>query len=125
MKLSGSKSAAWPYLASIAALLVAWQVAASLVQDRVLPTPAAVWIVLERDVDSGTLLHHLAITLARVAVSFFLALLIGSAIGILMGRSILLDRLGDAWLIVFLNLPALVTIRSEERRVGKECRSRW
>jgi NitT/TauT family transport system permease protein len=110
MKLPGPKSAVWPYLASIAALLVAWQGAASLVQDRVLPTPAAVWIVLERDVENGTLLHHLAITLARVAVSFFLALLIGSAIGIVMGRSILLDRLGDAWLIVFLNLPALVTI---------------
>jgi NitT/TauT family transport system permease protein len=27
-----------------------------------------------------------------------------------MGRSTLLDRLGDSWLIVFLNLPALVTI---------------
>jgi len=111
MRLPKLHAAGWPYVvASIVALLIVWQIAASLVQDRVLPTPAAVLIVLEREIESGALPWHLAVTLARVAVSFVLALLIGSAIGIAMGRSVLLDRLSDAWLIVFLNLPALVTI---------------
>jgi NitT/TauT family transport system permease protein len=34
----------------------------------------------------------------------------GTAIGILMGRVMLADRLGDPWLVVLLNLPALVII---------------
>jgi NitT/TauT family transport system permease protein len=102
--------AVWPYVASILALLLVWQVAASLIADRVLPSPATVLAVLLREIETGALPLHLGITLARVAASFLLALLIGCAIGILMGRSTLIDRLGDAWLIVFLNLPALVTI---------------
>jgi len=110
MKLPRLHSTGWPYAASIAALLIAWQIAASLIADRVLPAPAVVWTVLVREAESGALLYHLAVTLARVTASFILALLIGSAIGIIMGRSVLIDRLGDAWLIVFLNLPALVTI---------------
>ncbi len=110
MKLPRLHSTGWPYAASIAALLIAWQIAASLIADRVLPAPAVVWTVLVREAESGALLYHLAVTLARVTASFILALLIGSAIGIIMGRSVLIDRLGDTWLIVFLNLPALVTI---------------
>ena len=110
MRLPRLPSVGWPYVISIAALLLLWQVVASLIADRILPTPAAVLIVLEREVGSGALPYHLAVTLARVAASFVLALLIGSAIGIVMGRSTLLDRLGDAWLIVFLNLQALLTI---------------
>ena len=102
--------AVWPYVASILALLLVWQVAASLIADRVLPSPLTVLTALLRELESGALLLHLGITLARVAASFLLALLIGCAIGIVMGRSTLIDRLGDAWLIVFLNLPALVTI---------------
>ena len=35
---------------------------------------------------------------------------VGSAIGLVMGRSRLANRLGDPWLIVLLNLPALVII---------------
>jgi NitT/TauT family transport system permease protein len=35
---------------------------------------------------------------------------IGTALGILLGRSRLADSLGQPWLVFFLNLPALVTI---------------
>lgn len=110
MTLRRLPRATWPYLASIVALLAAWQIAADLIESRILPTPSAVLAVLLRESSSGALASHLAVTLARVGASFFLALLIGTAIGILMGRSRLIDRLADAWLIVFLNLPALVTI---------------
>ncbi len=58
----------------------------------------------------GTLAYHLGVTLARVAAAFILAMVIGTAIGIVMGRSRLVDRLFDGWLVLFLNLPALVTI---------------
>jgi NitT/TauT family transport system permease protein len=52
----------------------------------------------------------MAITLARVAASFLLAMSLGAAIGYLMGRRRLVDRLLDPWLVVLLNLPALVVI---------------
>jgi NitT/TauT family transport system permease protein len=49
-------------------------------------------------------------TLGRVAISFTAAMLIGVALGILMGGSKNWDRLLDAFLILALNIPALVTI---------------
>ena len=59
---------------------------------------------------SGALFFNLGATLARVALAFVLAMTLGSAIGYLMGRVRLADRLGDPWLILLLNLPALVVI---------------
>ena len=43
-------------------------------------------------------------------VSFFLAMAIGCVIGILMGRNARADTFFDSWLVLALNLPALVTI---------------
>lgn len=95
---------------SIALFIVIWQILASAVDDRVLPGPAAVLRVLWLDTVSGELAYHLGVTLARVAVSFGLAMIVGSSIGLVMGRSARVDRFFDSWLILFLNIPALVTI---------------
>ena len=46
----------------------------------------------------------------RVFTAFFLAMIIGSAIGIIMGRKEKIDDYLDGWLILALNIPALVTI---------------
>jgi NitT/TauT family transport system permease protein len=59
---------------------------------------------------SGALAFNLGATLARVAVAFSIAMLLGSMIGVLMGRSRIVDQLGDPWLVVLLNLPALLII---------------
>jgi NitT/TauT family transport system permease protein len=59
---------------------------------------------------SGALAFNLAVTLARVAASFLIAMLLGTVIGLVMGRNRTVDRLGDPWLVVLLNLPALVII---------------
>jgi len=95
---------------SIALFVALWQILASAVDDRVLPGPGAVLRVLWLDTLSGELPYHLGVTLARVAVSFALAMIVGSSIGLAMGRSGRIDRFFDAWLILFLNIPALVTI---------------
>src|SRR5690606_27780027 len=50
------------------------------------------------------------ITLRRVIFAFVLAMLLGALIGIWMGRSRLTNALLDPLLVLFLNLPALVTI---------------
>ena len=59
---------------------------------------------------SGDLFFQLGVTLARVLAAFTIVMAAGTAIGLLMGRVKLADRLGDPWLIVLLNLPALVII---------------
>src|SRR5262249_16544208 len=65
---------------------------------------------LLREASDGALLFNLAMTLYRVVVAFLLAMAAGAALGIVMGRSPLADRLLDVWLVVGLNLPALVAI---------------
>ncbi len=49
-------------------------------------------------------------TLFRLTTSFIIAMILGSALGILLGRTPALDHFFDNWLIIFLNIPALVTI---------------
>lgn len=91
------------------ALLVLWQVVALQAHSRTLPTPLAVLDVLLKEVASGDLPLHLGKTLMRVLISFCLAMFIGVALGMLMGRSKRWDRLLDSFLILGLNIPALVT----------------
>lgn len=108
---AGVRSSFLIQLASIVLLVALWQVAAAAMDDsRLLPGPVAVLDVLVRDIGDGELPYHVGVTLARVAASFVLAMTIGIAIGIAMGRAKTLDRFFDSWLILFLNIPALVTI---------------
>lgn len=100
-----------PGLVSLALLLVAWAVAAVVSADpQVLPTPWRVAALIAAETASGELPGHLAATLARTAGAFALAMGVGMALGLLMGRSETANRALDPWLIVFLNLPALVVI---------------
>ena len=63
-----------------------------------------------QELASGELVKHLSHTLLRVAQAFLLAMSLGLAIGLAMGRSPDLNRWLDPWLVIFLNLPALVLI---------------
>jgi NitT/TauT family transport system permease protein len=103
------KRLAWPVL-SIAVLFALWSLAALAADTRLLPGPSRVWEAFLVAVESGALVHHVAVTLARVGASFLVAMAIGGAIGFALGRSPLGNRLFDPWLVLFLNLPALVVI---------------
>jgi len=95
---------------SLAALLAVWAVTSLVARSDALPTP---WAVAERaatEARSGALLWHLGITLARVAVAFLIAMLVGTAIGIGLGGNRRADQLFGPWLTIALNMPALVTI---------------
>jgi NitT/TauT family transport system permease protein len=98
-------------LPSFVALLVLWQAASMLIADPVLfPSP---WATLEAayvHLMTGALPFSLMVTLARVAVAFFFAMVLGSAIGIALGRSQPADAIFGGWLSIALNMPALVTI---------------
>jgi NitT/TauT family transport system permease protein len=99
-----------PRLASLAALIAVWALAAAMVQSRLLPGPLAVGATILGDISSGELPFQMGCTLARVTGSFAIAMLLGVIAGYAMGRSKTLDRYADSWLIVLINMPALVTI---------------
>jgi NitT/TauT family transport system permease protein len=97
-------------LISLLALIALWQVAAHFGNPRLLPAPLAVFAMMKAETMSGALPAALAVTLARVVAAFALAMAAGSALGYAMGRRALVDRLADPWIVVLLNLPALVII---------------
>jgi len=97
-------------LLSSIALLLAWQILAWAIHSSLLPSPLDVVGLAWRDTLSGQLPHDLAATLRRVGIAFVIAMVVGSTIGVVMGRSRTTDLVLDPWLILFLNIPALVTI---------------
>ena len=97
-------------LASLVIFVAAWYVGSALAGEQMLPSPTAVAGAIAAEAGSGALFFNIAVTLTRVLLAFALAMAAGTAIGLLMGRVMLADRLGDPWLVVLLNLPALVII---------------
>lgn len=106
-------SHAQPYVVaiSLAGLVVLWSVAAVLGADpTVLPGPAEVWRIVMGEAASGALWLHVSATVVRVAFAFGLAMGFGIMIGMIMGRYPSVNRWLGAWLVVLLNVPALVVI---------------
>jgi NitT/TauT family transport system permease protein len=117
-----------PRLFSLIVLVAAWYAGSELATDpRMFPGPQTVGFTLWNELQSrscsgpgwieqflvqhgGCLAFHLYWTLWRVIVSFVIAMAIGTALGVWMGRSRLADELADPWLVALLNLPALVII---------------
>jgi NitT/TauT family transport system permease protein len=97
-------------IGSVALFLAVWQIVADAVHSRLLPAASAVFVALGQECIHGPLLFDLGITLARVIAAFIIAMAVGTAIGIVMGRSRTIDALFDSWLVMLLNLPALVII---------------
>lgn len=96
--------------ASLLALVILWQGAAWLAGSRLLPGPFMVAAAMASEAVHGPLLHDLLVTLRRVAVGFAVSMLLGTGLGLALGRSAALDRWLSPWVIVLLNLPALVSI---------------
>jgi NitT/TauT family transport system permease protein len=95
---------------SLAALLALWALVAALAHSRLLPDPLSVGAAILADIRSGELPFQMACTLARVLAAFSVAFSLGVVVGYAMGRWKVVDRYADPWLIVLLNLPALVVI---------------
>lgn len=91
-------------------LLLVWQAAADLAGSRLFPPVTTVLAAMSRDIASGTLPYNLAITLGRVAAAFAISMLLGTALGVAMGRWRRLDVMLDSGVTALLNLPALVVI---------------
>jgi NitT/TauT family transport system permease protein len=107
MRAAGAeRKGTWQEIASILLLLSLWQVGARFVESRLFPGPLMVLQSIMHEAIDGPLFHHLGITLARVGISFVIAMVVGTALGIALGRLQWLNP----WLVILLNLPALVVI---------------
>jgi NitT/TauT family transport system permease protein len=96
---------------SMAAMLGLWAGAAAIAADpQTMPSPVEVGAVILRQAESGALMRHIGATLLRVAWAFSIAMVLGSALGFLLGWSRRLDIWANPWVVVALNLPALVVI---------------
>jgi NitT/TauT family transport system permease protein len=93
---------------SVVLFFLVWEAAARLAASRQLPSASAVIVTLANEVAQGGMLHHLGMTLLRVLISFGLAMSVGTLIGFLMGRWRAVDAAFDSWVLLLLNLPALV-----------------
>lgn len=99
---------AWGGALSLLALVLVWQAVAMVLASRFLPSPVQVmgqiaWLTTE-----GHLLSDFGMTLLRAALGFAIAMALGTAGGLALGASRLADRLFLNWVIVGLNLPAIV-----------------
>ncbi|WP_299081600.1 ABC transporter permease [uncultured Ruegeria sp.] len=96
---------------SIGGLVTLWIVAGFLTDDpQILPQPWDLVPRFQQELASGELLRNLGATLLRVIWAFALAMTLGTIIGLAMGCSPAINRWLDPWLVIFLNLPALVLI---------------
>ncbi len=98
-------------LVSLGILLLFWSILSVVMADpQVLPSPLVVGQKMAELWATGDLQLHLIDTTVRIIWAFSLAMILGGILGYLMGRYPLLNAWLDPWLIVFLNLPALVLI---------------
>ncbi len=95
---------------SLLVFLFLWQILANYLNINTLPSVTEVFMRLIEELKEGEILYHLGVTLYRVFISFVLAMLIGTVIGIVMGNSKKINDILDSWNILFLNIPALVII---------------
>ena len=110
---AGLLAAAMPALTvalSLLALCLLWDIAATLWPSRAFPPPGQVWRTLVREAASGDLAYHLGVTLARVAAAYVVAMTVGTIVGVFLGSHRRADRFFNPWVVLFLNVPALVVI---------------
>lgn len=100
-----------PFVLSLSGLVVLWIVAAWATGDpTVLPSPLTVLQIAWQETVAGPLIGHLLATLGRVAAAFLVAMTLGVAIGLMLGRSDQANQWLGPWVTVALNTPALVVI---------------
>jgi ABC-type nitrate/sulfonate/bicarbonate transport system permease component len=96
------------FIASLVTLVALWAVVAAIAQSTSLPSPAAVTLFIVQETLHGDMVLNIGMSLWRVFASFVVAMAIGTAIGLLLGRTRLLDEAVSPWVLVLLNTPALV-----------------
>lgn len=90
---------------SVALVLAAWAAVATLYPPQFLPGPGRVAATIGELLSDPTTYAHFGATLRRIVAGFLLSMLVGSAVGILMGARRSWEAFLDVWVMVGLTVP--------------------
>ena len=93
---------------SLPLLVLLWQGAAVMAASRFFPSPVTVAAQVVDLTLHGHLVQDFAKTVVRAFAGFVVAMVFGGALGLLLGRVRVADQLFGPWVVVGLNMPAVV-----------------
>jgi NitT/TauT family transport system permease protein len=93
---------------SIVSLLVVWLVLSAIFPPTIVPGPVPVFKAMADNISSGQAFYHLYKTLLRVGFGLLLTMVLGVAVGTVMGLSLKGELFLDSWVMVGLTVPAIV-----------------
>lgn len=98
----------WLEALSLPLFLLLWQMLAMALDHRLVPSPVDVAGKIWTLMFEGWLLRDLGKTLLRALSAFVISMVVGTVIGALLGHFRRADRLFGSWVVVGLNVPAIV-----------------
>lgn len=108
--VSGVGEVGW-VAASLATFALIWHAVSVIAADpQHFPGPVHVFMTAKMLAAQGLLWGDILVTFERLLLAFSAAMIAGSVIGIFLGLYPKANRFFDPWLILFLNLPAIVII---------------
>ena len=96
-------------LLSLAGFLVAWKVLTVVTgtPDYILPSPEVVGERALRAIGSGILWQHTAVTLSEILLGFALGAVTAVAVGIALGKSVVVERVLSPYIVAAQSVPIL------------------
>jgi NitT/TauT family transport system permease protein len=91
---------------SILSLAILWEVAGRTLDSTLIPPLSQIGAAWWKLLSSGKLLSNLTVSLATLAAGFFLAVLIGIVIGVLMGRFRAVEHFLDLYVNALMSAPS-------------------
>lgn len=99
-----------PKILTLLLFIIVWQALSIMIQSSLFPSVVDIIKNFYYHSVQSDMLYHLFITLYRVFLAFFITMFIGIIFGLIMGFYKELNEMLDFFLILTLNIPALVTI---------------
>jgi ABC-type nitrate/sulfonate/bicarbonate transport system permease component len=99
-----------PRLTAGVAILVLWEIVARWFAPAFVAKPSGIIAVLPDVISSTAFLEAVGITLAATAEGLAIAVVLGTAIGLLMGRSAIADHALRLWINAFNAMPMIVIL---------------
>lgn len=102
-------SRAWTIPISLAAFILLWGGISRWTQlpSFMLPSPASVWMRFVRTWLDGSLVHHTGVTLGEVLSGLFLGMVVATALGYILAKSPLLERMLEPYIVASQAIPTV------------------